>query len=167
MKSAISPGPQHHPAGKLPSLLLLLAVIVAPLASAETLHMNLELADSGNLYLHGHLDQTVATAMLVDTGSGYVSLSHKTFRQIKRLPGTEYLRDIHGTLANGRTMRVPIYRVRELALGKNCILTDVEVAVFPGADRDILGLNALRRVQPFTLQLDPPALIANCNQTHG
>ena len=153
--------------GKIKVVLSFLAAIYVPLAGAEPLQMDLELADSGNLYLHGHLDQSVATSMLVDTGSGYVSLSRKTFRQIKRLPGTEYLRDIHGTLANGRTLRVPIYRVRELALGENCILTDIEVAVFPGADRDILGLNALRRVQPFTLQLDPPALIANCNQVRG
>jgi len=150
---------------KLLSLLVLIAAALALPAQAETIHLNLEQAESGNFYLHGWLDQNVETSMLLDTGSGYVSLSRKTFRQIKRLPGTRYLRDIHGTLANGRSLQVPIYHVAELALGSNCVLKDLEVAVFPGADRDILGLNALRRVQPFTLQMDPPALIvSHCDE---
>jgi len=35
--------------------------------------------------------------------------------------------------------------------------------VFPKADRDILGLNALSRMQPFTMQLTPAKLTsASC-----
>jgi hypothetical protein len=30
------------------------------------------------------------------------------------------------------------------------------------AKRDILGLSALRQLQPLTLQMDPPLLTANC-----
>ena len=152
------------PAFRIASVSRVLAAclwLVVGTAHGEDIQMVLEQADSGNFYLHGQLDNVVETAMLVDTGSGYVSLSRKTFRQIKRLPGTRYLREIHGTLANGSSLRVPIYRVAELSLGNNCTLRDLEVAVFPGADRDILGLNALRRMQPFTLQMDPPALIAS------
>ncbi|MEQ8407527.1 MAG: retropepsin-like aspartic protease [Gammaproteobacteria bacterium] len=135
--------------------------LASSLTLADDIQLALQQADSGNFYLHGTLDQTIETDMLVDTGSGYVSLSRKTFNRIRQLPGTEYARDIHGTMANGHTLRIPIYRVHELALGESCVLRDIEVAVFPGADRDILGLNALRRLQPFTMQMDPPALIAS------
>jgi predicted aspartyl protease len=56
-------------------------------------------------------------------------------------------------MANGRTTSVPVYQIAELRFG-DCILRDVEVVVFAKADRDILGLNALRRMQPFTLNFD-------------
>jgi clan AA aspartic protease (TIGR02281 family) len=148
------------------SLLPVCLWVLAATGYGEAIQMDLQQADSGNFYLHGQLVAGVDTSMLVDTGSGYVSLSRKTFRQVKGLPGTQYVRDIHGTLANGRTLRVPIYRVAELSLGNNCVLRNLEVAVFPGADRDILGLNALRRIQPFTMQMDPPALIvSHCDQS--
>ena len=142
-------------------LLPFLCCLASYAAYADDIQLELNQADSGNFYLHGTLDQAIETSLLLDTGSGYVSLSRKTFNRIRQLPGTEYARDIHGTMANGSTLRIPIYRVHELSLGVNCVLRDIEVAVFPGADRDILGLNALRRLQPFTLQMDPPALIAS------
>jgi predicted aspartyl protease len=141
-------------------LLMLLLLLTASVSQAEPVNLPLELANSGNFYLHGTLLEEVDTDLLVDTGSGYVSLGSRTFNRIRRLPGTEYLRDIQGTLANGNTLRIPIYRVAELMLNEDCVLRNIEVAVFLGADRDILGLNALRRMQPFTLQMDPPTLIA-------
>ena len=115
---------------------------------------------SGNYYVHGTLTGGVGTDMLVDTGSGYVSLSKATFTRIKAQPGTEYLRDIVGTMANGRLLKVPVYRVAELALGA-CLLTDVEIVVMPNTARDILGLSALRRLEPFTMQLSDSALVVS------
>ena len=101
--------------------------------------------------------------MLVDTGSGYVALTRATFARIKDLPGVTYLREITGSMANGKQLNVPVYRVASLKLGESCVLTDVEVAVMPGATRDILGLSALRKVEPFALQLEPPVLyLSSC-----
>jgi predicted aspartyl protease len=65
-------------------------------------------------------------------------------------------------MADGKRQRVPVYRIAELQLGEACMLHEVEVAVLRGASRDILGLSALRRLQPLTLQLDPPVLTATC-----
>jgi hypothetical protein len=66
-------------------------------------------------------------------------------------------------MANGKRLNVAVYRVASLKLGENCVLTDVEVAVMPGATRDILGLSALRKVEPFALQLEPPVLyLSSC-----
>lgn len=109
---------------------------------------------SGNYYVTATLSGTVRTELLVDTGSGYVSLSPATFARLKSLPGTTFQRVIVGSMANGRALKVQVYRLQQLALGEHCVLRDVEVAVMPGASRDILGLSALRRVAPFALDLD-------------
>lgn len=116
---------------------------------------------SGNYYVKGSLSG-VETEMLVDTGAGYVAVSKRTFESLKRATGTEFLRDVVGALANGATVKVPVYRVATLTLG-SCALRDVEVAVVPGSTRDILGLSALRKAEPFALQLEPPQLLlSNC-----
>jgi predicted aspartyl protease len=114
--------------------------------------------ESGNYYVHGVFSAGVETDLLVDTGSGYVALTRATFARVKDLPGVTYLRDIAGSMANGKQLNVQVYRIASLRLGESCVLTDVEVAVLPGATRDILGLSALRRVEPFALQLEPPVL---------
>jgi predicted aspartyl protease len=119
--------------------------------------------DSGNYYVHGVFESGIETDLLVDTGSGYVALTRATFARLKDLPGVTYLRDISGSMANGKRLNVAVYRVASLKLGENCVLTDVEVAVMPGATRDILGLSALRKVEPFALQLEPPVLyLSSC-----
>ena len=119
--------------------------------------------ESGNYYVHGIFGAGVETDLLVDTGSGYVALTRATFARLKDLPGVTYLRNIAGSMANGKQLNVAVYRIASLQLGDSCVLTDVEVAVMPGATRDILGLSALRKVEPFALQLEPPVLyLSSC-----
>lgn len=140
------------------SLLCVLAPWLARGAEPFGHAVPLEERDSGQYYVHGVLSGGVETDFLVDTGSGYVALSKDTFDRVKRSAGTEYLRDIVGAMANGRLMKVPIYRVAELAISADCRLLDVEVAVFPAGARNILGLSALRRVEPFAMHFSPPEL---------
>jgi len=64
-------------------------------------------------------------------------------------------------MANGKVEKIPLYFVRELKLADNCVLKEIEVAVFPKADRDILGLNALSKLQPFTIELTPASLTSD------
>lgn len=122
----------------------------------------MQLMASGAFYVKASLDSRVNTDMLLDTGSGYVSLSDETFGKIKDEPGTVFQRYITGVMANGKASRVPVYLISELRLTETCVLHDVEVAVLHNATRDILGLSALRQLQPLTLQMDPPVLTANC-----
>jgi len=141
-----------------------LALAMATPAVAEEMSLPLHTAGSGTLYLDGMLIGKVNTEMLLDTGSGYVSLSRETFNQVKSDTGTKFLREIRAVMANGKTMAVPVYEIAQLSLGAHCMLYDVEVAVMPNGSRDILGLNALRQLQPLTIQLDPPQLTANCSR---
>jgi predicted aspartyl protease len=140
-----------------------LPMLAANAAERFTHAAEMQKVESGNYYVHGIFGAGVETDLLVDTGSGYVALTRATFARIKDLPGVVYLRDIAGSMANGKQLNVPVYRVASLQLGESCVLTDVEVAVLPGATRDILGLSALRKVEPFALQLEPPVLyLSSC-----
>lgn len=119
---------------------------------------------SGQFYVRGVLAGDVETDFLVDTGSGYVALSKETFARVRRRTSVEHVRDVVGALANGKLLKVPVYRVGELAIGPECRLTDVEVAVMSSGARDILGLSALKRLEPFAMQLSPPQLwLSDCD----
>lgn len=150
----------HQKRTMLGSLLLTATLMAVGPVSALEIEMPMEQEASGNYYVSGRLDDLVDTRMLFDTGSGYVSLSKTTFDQVKS-DSTVFSRNIHGRMANGSTVSVPVYTISELNLS-GCVIKNVEVVVFPGADRDILGLSALRQLQPFTVQLDPPMLSASC-----
>jgi len=140
--------------------LLLLMPIVALAGGQE--EIPLASVSSGTFYVKASVDQGEYTDMLLDTGAGYVSLSRDTFGRVKDNPGTVFQRYITGVMADGKSLQVPVYIIAELKLSDQCILHDVEVAVFKNSNRDILGLSALRQMQPLTLNLEPPALTANC-----
>ena len=144
----------------LSAICLLLAS--TPVLAAQRNDIPMELVSSGAFYVKASLDSEVNTDMLLDTGSGYVSLSTATFGKIKDEPGTVFQRFITGVMADGKASRVPVYLISELRLTDQCVLHDVEVAVLRNSKRDILGLSALRQLQPLTLQMDPPVLTANC-----
>jgi clan AA aspartic protease (TIGR02281 family) len=131
-------------------------------AQADTVQIPLETAAAGTFYIKAGINAEIETDLLLDTGSGYVSLSRATFDRISAGSRPELERTITGILADGNSVSVPVYRIDELKLGANCVLHDIEVAVFRNAARDILGLNALKQMQPFTFQMDPPQLSATC-----
>jgi clan AA aspartic protease (TIGR02281 family) len=136
---------------------ILVQAALAPASLADGFDLPLERAKSGNLYVDAQLGNEMETRMLLDTGSGYVSLTAETFRRLKR-DATEsempvFSRRITGVMANGRSASVPVYRLAELTIG-GCVLQDVEAVVFSRASENILGLSALRRVQPFTIDMD-------------
>jgi predicted aspartyl protease len=147
----------------LSRILLLIFLCQSSLVRAELSDIPLEAVQAGTFYVRGNLDGVVDTDLLLDTGSGYVSLSKRTFDQIKHDESTVFQRHITGVMANGSAISVPIYRIGALRLSSSCVLTDIEVAVFNNTSRDILGLNALKQIQPFTLQLDPPVMSATCS----
>lgn len=135
--------------------ILVLSSLVSTIARSDQLP--LEQAPSGNFYVDADFGGALNTAMLLDTGSGYVGLTKRTFKRLQANTGDagapEFRRKITGVMANGRATSVSVYTLPELRFG-SCVLRDVEAVVFPRADRDILGLSALKRMQPFTLDLE-------------
>lgn len=132
---------------------------------ARLFSVPLEQQPSGAFYIRGTLGDAVETELLVDTGSTYTVLSRSTFKAVEKNEGASFKRTIQGTTASGRVVKARVYEVSALAIGDDCVLESVEVVLLPGSDRDILGLSALKRVQPFTFDLDPLALrFGGCRQ---
>lgn len=106
------------------------------------------------------------TEFMVDTGSSYMTINESTLAELRTVGNPRYQRDLKGVLANGAEMQVPVYKISDVLIGENCLLEEVEVAVFPGKTRQILGLSALLKTAPFTFSTEPPQLqLSNCNLT--
>ena len=100
---------------------------------------------------------------MVDTGSSYMMINEITLAQLEESGDAQYLRELTGILANGDEMRVPVYTLSSVRIGENCVLEDVEAAVFPGDTRQILGLSALSKAAPFIFSTQPPRLqLSHC-----
>jgi len=113
----------------------------------------------GTYYVKVTLADLTDSQFMVDTGSGYVAINQDSLARLKEHNQVTYLRDIKGILANGKSYIVPIWQVSSLTLNNQCILKNVEVAVFPGKTRQILGLSALKKAAPLEISFDPPQLI--------
>lgn len=100
---------------------------------------------------------------MVDTGSGYSVINEDTFTALQATKQVHYVKEISGKLADGSMVSVPLYQLSSLDIGCCCQIRNVNVAVFSGSDRQILGLDALQKVAPFELSLEPPELrLSNC-----
>jgi len=104
-----------------------------------------------------------AVDLMVDTGSSYTTINEETLAVLIQQRVADYVSDLEGMLADGTRMMLPIYSIHTLNIGGQCPLQDIEVAVFPGNTRQILGLSTLRQAAPFIFSMDPPQLVlSNC-----
>lgn len=146
----------------------LFALALSPLtASATNPQVLVEMTNRGasTLYVDVRLVGAGLKQFLVDTGSSYTTINETTLEALVDSEQADYVKDLEGSLADGSTRIVPVYAVRSMNIGGSCMLSDIEVAVFPGDTRNILGLNALRATAPFVFSVEPPALVlSNCSQ---
>jgi len=125
--------------------------------------ISMETNGASTFYVHGEILGMGPVKMMVDTGSGYSTINEVTLHALMQHGNAEYVKDLVGILANGDRMIVKVYTISALNIGSNCWLEDIEVAVFPGKTRQILGLSALKKTSPFTFSVDPPELaLSNC-----
>jgi predicted aspartyl protease len=114
-------------------------------------------------YISGQIGDMGPTDFMVDTGSSYMTINERTLARLRGSQQPQYLRELTGVLANGDQIRVPVYSLARVRIGELCLLEDIEVAVFPGDTRQILGLSALLKAAPFVFSTDPPQLkLSNC-----
>lgn len=120
---------------------------------------------ASTFYIKGKLGNLAATDFMVDTGSGYLVINQESLAQLRKSGQANYMKDINGILANGVKLLVPVWRISSLTINDQCVLHDIDAAVFPGRTRQILGLTALRKAAPFTLSFDPPQIVlSHCIQ---
>jgi len=120
---------------------------------------------AATFYVHGYVSGLGPTEMMVDTGSGYLTINEEALKTLSAQGKVHYVKPLRGVLANGAELVVPVYRVDALRIGAECWLRDVHAAVFPGRTRFILGLSALAKAAPFVFEFDPPQLLlSNCGK---
>ena len=145
----------------LAGALLLLAT--AAQAELQTVFVPMHDKGTSTLYVRGSIGGEGEAEFMVDTGASYMALNEVTMDALREAGQARYLRKLKGMMADGRARTVPVYLVKEIAIGEHCVIRDVEVAVLPGNTRNILGLSALRKTAPFVFDLETPALgLSHC-----
>ena len=142
-----------------------IALSAASVASAGEFDSNIPMLDKGaaTYYVASEIHGLGAVDLMVDTGSGYMTINEETLAILQASGNAIYVKKLSGVLADGSTMTVPVYRISRLRIGEACTLNNVEAAVFPGKTRQILGLSALRQAAPFIFSMNPPKLVlSNC-----
>lgn len=114
-------------------------------------------------YIEANMHGSGAVEFMVDTGAGYTTINENTLALLKQAGNADYIGELTGVMADGSEHRLPVYRIKHLVLGKHCVLSNVEAAVFPRNTRMLLGLSALRKASPFVFSTNPPSLsLSNC-----
>jgi len=113
---------------------------------------------ASTFYVKAKLGSLQDTELMVDTGSGYMTINEESLARLKQQGEATFVKKIGGILANGSKLVVPVWRIEHLSLNGGCELHGVEAAVFPGKTRQILGLSALKKAGRMTLSFDPPQL---------
>ena len=151
------------------TLLLTTALSTFPVMAGEnTTAVPMQAKQTGTYYVQVNLAGTSKSELMLDTGSEYLVINEKTLRLLKDEALVKYVKDVTGVMADGSEIRVPVYHLAHLRIGDRCVIEDVEVAVFRGNSRQILGLSALRKVAPFGVSLEPASLtLSNCQDTPG
>lgn len=148
-------------------LFCLLCVLSLPVVAAQ-FDAVVPIHEKGaqTFYVKGSLGSLDSTEFMLDTGSGYLVINQKSLAQLKESGQAGYVKDIKGILANGDELVVPVWRIASMTINGQCVLHNVEAAVFPGKTRQILGLTALKKAAPFILSFDPPQIVfSHCELT--
>ncbi|MBK1704409.1 retropepsin-like aspartic protease [Halochromatium glycolicum] len=158
----------RHPLSTLSALLLLAGLSAAASRAlyAEDFRFQIAMTEksAATYYVPGSIQGYGPIELMVDTGSGYMTINEKTLAVLKRRGAVRYRKQLQGVLADGTELEVPVYTIARMRIGSECWLEDVEAAVLPGSSRPILGLSALRRAAPFIFSVDPPSLtLSGCD----
>jgi hypothetical protein len=147
-------------------LLLVVVLSLSFAAQGDEIQFNrtvpIESRGTSAFYIAGHIEGFGTAKLLVDTGSGYTTIDVDTLAVLKRTGRARYLRSLKGIMADGSQKILPVYRIASINLGGDCVIRDVEAAVFPARTRPILGLNVLSKVSPFIFSVNPPSLMLSC-----
>ena len=115
--------------------------------------------DALTYYVDAEIEGLGSAEFMVDTGSGYTAINEMTLELLSRAGKVEHVDTVYGTLANNEEIELQVYRISGLNIGGDCQVNNVKTVVLPGATRNILGLNTLKKTAPFALSVDPPQLM--------
>lgn len=124
----------------------------------------MRLSEAGTFYVPIYLGGLEQMDFLVDTGSSHTIINENTLATLKASGQAKYVSQLKGATADGSVKKVSVYTIKSIDIGHNCVLKNVEVVVFPGQSRQILGLSALSKVSSVVFYMSPPSLrLRDCN----
>jgi predicted aspartyl protease len=157
------------PVSNLKFAVCLLALFTAEVVTADsfkTIPMNQK--QLATYYVQAKMQGSGDVEFMVDTGAGYTTINEHTLEKLQQADNAIYVGELTGIMADGSQHRLPVYRIKHLVLGQDCILSDVDAAVFPQNTRMLLGLSALEKAAPFVFSTNPPRLsLSNCGTVPG
>ena len=145
------------------SLLLLMLVIGKTAVANSFKEIPMNQKRLATYYIQANMLGSGDVEFMVDTGAGYTTINEFTLERLIQADNAVYIGELTGVMADGSQHRLPIYRIKRLVLGEDCVIDDVEAAVFPQKTRMLLGLSALEKTAPFMFSTNPPSLhLSNC-----
>jgi len=153
----------------LKSALCLLILLAANTVMAEATHIiPMNQKQLATYYIKASMLGSGNVEFMVDTGAGYTTINEFTLQQLLLADNAVYIGELTGVMADGARHQLPVYRIKRLVLGTNCVLDNIDAAVFPENTRMLLGLSALEKAAPFTFSTNPPSLgLSNCGAVTG
>lgn len=137
----------------LSTTVAIMLMCCSALSSGEDI-IKMQRKSSGGLYVeasHGKVNGQY----LLDTGATLTTLRLDHFNLIQR-ESPEDIRTLHRVMArtaDNRLQPMQVYEIAHFVLAENCDIGPIQIAVSPNAGRNLLGLSALERSAPFTIDL--------------
>ena len=153
----------------LKSAILLFALLTANAVVADAFNIiPMNQKQLATYYIQASMQGSGDVEFMVDTGAGYTTINEHTLQQLLLVDNAVYIGELTGVMADGTQHQLPVYRIKRLVLGADCVLDNIEAAVFPEKTRMLLGLSALKKAAPFTFSTNPPSLgLSNCGTVAG
>lgn len=114
-------------------------------------------------YTNADIDGIGKIRMMVDTGAGYTTINEIILLQLTKQNKARYEGNLIGIMADGREVSIPLYLIT-MQIGE-CVLENVEVAVFPYNTRALLGLSVLERFPSFKFDMKNSVIVFPRSQT--
>ena len=114
---------------KRTTVALMLTLCVGVRAEPAGTVVSMREASAATFYVPARLPGLAPGELMVDTGSGFMTINETTLEQLQHGEQVEYVKKVEGVLADGSRLVVPIYRISRLDIGERCTLRDVEAAV--------------------------------------
>jgi predicted aspartyl protease len=152
----------------LQSLLTVVVLLCSTKGMSKEFDTKISIQEKGAVtyYVVGQIKGYRETDFMIDTGSGYTAINETMLKELREQNNIEYITTVSGIMANGKRTTLPIYRIASINIGGKCKLNNIKVVILPGNTRNILGLNALKKVAPFAMSMNPPELIlSHCQIT--
>jgi predicted aspartyl protease len=102
---------------------------------------------------------------LLDTGASLVTINRALFDKVRARSGASPAGRVAARLASGKLEMLELFEITHFALGADCELGPITVAVRKRGGRNLLGMSALQQMAPFAVSTAPPALgLSRCGQ---